>query len=254
MKMSTVPTWLRAGLATSVGLGLLCAWSISLADDKPAPASTSKASIDGVAGPGWRTLTGADFQIVNGDPATWTWKGDAVSCSGEPVGVTRTVNEYANFELTARWRHLKAGGNSGIFVWAVAESMRGIKPGQLPKGGIEVQVLDHGYTEQYQKSTGKKADWFTTNGDVFPVGTSKMTPFAPTSPDGVRSFPSKNLSRGVNEWNHYYIRAINGEIRLWVNGEEVAGGTGCSPSRGFLCLESEGSPIEFEQIRIRELP
>ena len=33
----------------------------------------------------------------------------------------------------------------------------------------------------------------------------------------------------MGEWNHYYVRAINGEIRLWVNGEEVSGGTGCEP-------------------------
>ena len=38
------------------------------------------------------------------------------------------------------------------------------------RGGIEVQVLDHGYTEQYEKQSGKKANWFTTNGDVFPGG------------------------------------------------------------------------------------
>ena len=237
-------------LMASVGSG--CFWdpACSSVEDPPA----IKATIDGSTGSGWRTLTSVDFAAVNGTPQTWIWNGDAVRCSGEPVGVTRSTKEYANFELTARWRHLKPGGNSGFFVWATEDSLRGIKPGELPRGGIEVQVLDHGYTEQYEKSSGKKADWFTTHGDVFPVGTSKMTPFSPTSPNGVRSFPSKSLGRGVNEWNHYYIRAINGEIRLWVNGEEVSGGTGCQPSRGYLCLESEGSPIEFEQIKIRELP
>ena len=76
----------------------------------------------------------------------------------------------------------------------------------------------------------------------------------PAAPNGRRSFPRKNLSKGVGHWNHYYIRAINGEVRLWVNGEEVSGGTGCSPSTGYLCLESEGSPIEFKNLRIRELP
>ena len=131
--------------------------------------------------------------------------------------------------------------------------MKDLKPNALPSVGIEVQVLDHGYKEQYEKS-GKKADWFTTNGDVFPVGQSKMTPFPPTAPNSSRSFPRKNLSKGVGEWNHYYVRAINGEVRLWVNGEEVSGGRDCEPRSGFLCLESEGSPVEFKQLRIRELP
>ena len=73
-------------------------------------------------------------------------------------------------------------GNSGVFVWAPEEALKDLKPDKLPRGGIEVQMLDHGYTEQYEKQTGKKADWFTTNGDVFPVGKSKMKPFPPPRP------------------------------------------------------------------------
>ena len=146
-------------------------------------------------------------------------------------------------------------GNSGIFLWASEASIKNLEAGRgrLPDG-IEVQVLDHGYTEQYERDYKKKADWFTTHGDVFPTGQARMTPFPPVAPNSMRSFPRKNLSRGVGEWNHYYVRAINGEVRLWVNGEEVSGGTGCSPASGFLCLESEGSPVEFRNLRIRELP
>jgi len=63
-----------------------------------------------------------------------------------------------------------------------------------------------------------------------------------------------NLTRGVGEWNHYYIRCINSEVRFWVNGEEVSGATSCSPGTGYMDLESEGSPIEFKNIKLRELP
>jgi len=89
---------------------------------------------------------------------------------------------------------------------------------------------------------------------VFRVGKAKLTPFPPISPDGSRSFPRKQLSKGVEQWNHYYVRAVNGEIRLWVNGEEVSGGNEADPHSGYLCLESEGSPVEFRNLRIRELP
>jgi hypothetical protein len=58
----------------------------------------------------------------------------------------------------------------------------------------------------------------------------------------------------VEKWNHYYVRAINGEVRLWVNGEEVSGRSNCQPAAGFMALESEGSPVEFRNLRIRELP
>ena len=219
---------------------------------EPEPTDLPKATIDGT-GLGWRTLGEKDFVNVNCADDTWSWKDGFAQCTGKPVGVTRSVKTYTNFELVAQWRHLKAAGNSGIFLWAQEENLNALKPGQLPHG-IEVQILDHGYAEQYEQSTGKKPDWFTTNGDVFPVGSADMTPFPPVAPKSKRSFPRKNLSKGVGEWNHYYVRAINGEVRLWVNGEEVSGGTGCKPATGYMCLESEGSPIEFKNLRIRELP
>ena len=217
------------------------------------PAPSPKAFIDGT-GPDWRALGEQDFVNVNGEADTWTWEDGLAKCTGQPVGVIRSEKPYTNFELVAQWRHEKSGGNSGIFVWTAEAALKDLPPGKLPPGGIEVQILDHGYAAEYEKSTGGKPDWFTTNGDVFPVGSAKMKPFEPTSPSGERSFPRKNLSKGVGEWNHYYVRAINGEIRLWVNGEEVSGGTDCQPATGYLCLESEGAPVEFKGLRIRELP
>ncbi|MFO1063832.1 MAG: DUF1080 domain-containing protein [Pirellulales bacterium] len=219
----------------------------------PAQDAAPRAFIDS-SGSDWRSLTAEDFTDVNLPKETWVWEGGHAKCTGKPVGVLRTVKEFKNFELTAEWKHLTSAGNSGIFLWATEEGMKDLKPGSLPSVGIEVQVLDHGYTEKYEKSSGKKADWFTTNGDVFPVGKSKMNPFEPKAPGGSRSFPRKQLSRGFGEWNHYYVRAINGEVRLWVNGEEVSGGNHCEPAQGFLCLESEGAPVEFRNLRIRELP
>jgi hypothetical protein len=177
-----------------------------------------------------------------------------VRCKGTPIGVLPSVKKYRNFELVASWRHLQSAGNSGIFLWCTDEALEAMDRNTLPKAGIEIQALDHGYTKKYESSSGKAANWFTTNGDVFAVGKSTMKPFAPTSPNGSRSFPKEDRGRGSPEWNHYYVRAINGEVRLWVNGREVSGGNQCNPSEGYICLESEGSPVEFKNIRIRELP
>jgi hypothetical protein len=215
-------------------------------------AKLQKAYIDG-SGVGWRDLTSADFQNANVDPGTFTWKGNGFDCTGIPNGVTRSKRPYTNLEMVARWRHLKPAGNSGIYVWAVEESINKLKRNQFPQG-IECQVLDNGYSEKYERETGKKAEWFTTHGDVFPTSGSKMTPYPPASPDGSRGFPRENRSRSAPEWNHYYIRAINGEVRLWVNGKEVSGGKDCDPRTGLLCFESEGSPTAFRDLRIRELP
>mgnify|MGYP002619637028 CR=1 FL=1 len=212
-----------------------------------------KAFING-EGPDWRTLWEEDFVNVNCYEDTFRWGEDGVIyCTGEPIGVIRTTEKFTNFELVMEWRHMKFAGNSGLFLWMIDESLEGLEPGKLPHG-IEVQILDLGYAEQYEERTGSPGDWFTTHGDVFPVGEATMDPFPPVSPNGQRSFPSKDLTKGVGEWNHYYVRAINGEVRLWVNGEEVSGGNNCTPSTGYLALESEGSPIEFRGLRVRQLP
>jgi len=228
---------------------------VAFAAEPDTSAPAPKAFIDGT-GPGWVALSEKDFTPVNGAPDTWSTKDGVIHCTGKPTGVTRSQKQYTNFELVAQWKHLQSGGNSGIFVWTAESALKEMKPdvAGLPKCGIEVQILDHGYAEKYEQGGKRKADWFTTNGDVFPVGSAKMKPFPPISPRGDRSFPRKNLSKGFGEWNHYYVRAINGEVRLWVNGEEVSGGANCEPRSGFLCLESEGSPVEFKDIRIRELP
>lgn len=205
---------------------------------------------------GWTPLLEADFAAVNGEEDTWSFDDveKVISCTGKPVGVIRSAKQYGNFELVVEWMHEKESGNSGVFVWTSKAALDALtKPG-LPGEGIEVQVLDPGYKASYENSSGKPSDWFTCHGDVFPVGKAKMSPYPPLSPNGVRSYPSAENTKPHGEWNHYYIRAINGEIRLWVNGTELSGGKDCQPSKGFLCLESEGSPIKFRNLRIRELP
>lgn len=234
---------------------ILVCGSVSFVGKAEQTNTLPKACIDGNE-LGWRALSQQDFTNVNCKPDTFTWTNGMIHCTGEPIGVIRSQMLFTNFEFVAQWRHLQSGGNSGFYVWATPDSIKNLEKGinaPFPVG-IEVQVLDHGYTEQYEKASGKKATWFTTNGDVFPVGGSSMKPFPPVAPGGSRAFPRKNLSKGFGEWNHYYVRCINGEVRLWVNGEEVSGGNECKPATGYLCIESEGAPIDFKELRIRELP
>jgi hypothetical protein len=232
-----------------LSIPLLLSVALSAAD--PAP----KAFIDG-HGKGWRAMTKDDFTNVNCKEDTWSFEENGlIKCTGKPTGVIRTKKMVTNLELVVQWRHLKNAGNSGVFLWATPESIKKLAAGQgrLP-AGIEVQILDLGYAEYYKKRYNKPPNWFTSHGDVFSTGGARIDPFPPVGPKGRRSFPTKNLSKGIGEWNHYYVRAINGEVRLWVNGEEVSGGTNSKPATGYLCLESEGAPIEFKGLRIRELP
>ncbi len=234
--------------------GRILRWNaVEAKDIKKTSIAPARAFMDD-SGPGWVSLGEEDFAKVNSADDTWSWVDGVLQCTGQPVSVMRTAKQYKNFEMVVEWSHQKAAGNSGLFAWVTPESVERLtkagKPG-LPDG-IEIQMLDHGYTEKVA-ARGRPTDWFGTNGDVFAVRVD-MEPFPPLSPNGSRSYPLKHLANGHGEWNHYYVRAINGEVRLWVNGEEVSGGTDIKPAQGYLCLESEGSPIHFRKLRIREIP
>ncbi|MEO8354100.1 MAG: DUF1080 domain-containing protein [Chthoniobacteraceae bacterium] len=185
-----------------------------------------------------KDLTG--WVNVNCAPDTWSVLEDGtIHCTGQPTGALRTNRQYENFILELDWRHLKSGGNAGIFIWAGPEAA----PGVPFLRSIEVQVLDNGYGN---------TDSHTTHGDVFAIHGATMKPFAPSS--GMRSFPKERLSKSSPEWNHYRIECNAGVIRLSVNGKEVSGGEDCVWRKGYIGLESEGSPVEFRNLRIKELP
>jgi hypothetical protein len=182
---------------------------------------------------------------ANCAPETWSIKDGVISCTGKPTGALRTEKQYENFILEAEWRHLSEGGNSGVFVWGTPIS----SPGVPFLRGIEVQVLDHGYMKNADPS---KPRWFTTHGDVFPIHGATMQPHG--EHNGSRSFPSEERSKPSPEWNHYRIEANNGRLTLAVNGKVVSGGNNCNYRKGYLALESEGAPVEFRNVKIKELP
>lgn len=216
----------------------------------------------------WQTLDMVDFVNVNGEADTWQQVGASILCTGKPLGGARTHKQYTNFEMTLEWKHHTYSGNSGVFLWCPEEAFTDLPAGQLPRTGIEVQILDLGYEENWESNQGAPSDWFTSHGDIFPVGAASMKAETPmiayTTEDGEayavgnlkssRSFPTRRLVRPHGEWNHYAIRAVDGVVSLWVNGVLVNRGFACEPSSGYLALEAEGAWVEFRNLHLRELP
>lgn len=191
-----------------------------------------------------RDMTG--WVRVNGAEDTFTARDGMIIDTGLPIGVIRSARMYENFILEFEWRHMKSGGNSGCFAWSDGLPQVG---GPFPRG-IEVQVLDPGYGQQHKGEN----EWFTCNGDLFPVRGATMTPFGRISKTGGRSFPIEDRTKPSPEWNHYHLVANAGELRLSVNGKEVTVGKDCVPRKGYLSLEAEGSEANFRNLRIKELP
>jgi len=191
----------------------------------------------------WRPLfNGHDlsgWSNVNCAPNTFTVQDGMIISTGVPTGVMRTDRQYENFELELEWRHMRPSGNAGVFVWAAPITA----PGTPFARAIEVQVLD-----------GRNGDNYTSHGDVFSIHGATFKPDRPHPGGWMRSLPSERRALASPEWNHYRILCSNGVVQLAVNGKVVSGGTEARPRKGYICLESEGSPCHFRNLRLRELP
>lgn len=183
---------------------------------------------------------------VNTDPDTWHVEKDILVCSGKPIGVMRSEKQYENFILHIEWMHLEAGGNSGTFVWSNATPPEG---GNLPNG-VEVQMLELDWVN-LNKRDGVTPPIAYVHGELFGVGGVTTVP---DNPRGTRSKSIENRCKGKGEWNTYDVVCVDGVIKLSVNGKFVNGIACASQKKGYICLESEGAPIYFRNIRIIELP
>ena len=186
-----------------------------------------------------KDLTG--WVNVNTAKDTWSVKDKTLLCTGKPVGVMRTDRQYENFILQLEWKHLTAGGNSGVFVWSDGVPPKGKR---LPKG-VEVQILELDWAVQH-----KQTDAYV-HGEIF--GTGGLTT-VPDNPRGRRSKSFEKRCKGKGIWNKYTIVCVDGVIKLAVNGKFVNGISKASVKKGYICLESEGAEIHFRNIRIMELP
>ena len=183
---------------------------------------------------------------VNTNPDTWKKNKDLLICTGRPVGVMRSEKQYENFILQIEWKHMEAGGNSGVFVWSDA------KPDQesrLP-GGVEVQMLELDWVNQNVRD-GIKPPVAYVHGELFGVGGVETIP---DNPRGPRSKSIENRCKGRGEWNTYTVVCVDGIIKLSVNGKFVNGISKSTARKGYLCLESEGAEIQFRNLKIIELP
>jgi hypothetical protein len=187
----------------------------------------------------------AGWTNINGDPDTWAWRDGMVVTTGKPIGVMCTDRMYENFVLHIEWMHMVAGGNSGTFLWSSAS------PGKnrLPDG-IEVQMLDLEWVKLNARN-GVEPPIAYVHGELFGVGGVKIVP---DNPRGERSMSFENRAVGKSQWNTYDVVAVDGVVKLSVNGKFVNGISQSSRRKGYLCLEAEGSEIHFRNVRLLELP
>ena len=151
------------------------------ATETPVPAPPCRDLFNG------RDLTG--WFNVNTAPDTWSVRDGLLVCSGQPIGVMRSDRPYENFTLHVEWRHMRPGGNSGVFVWSEGTVS---DPSRLPKG-MEVQMLDLDWINQHPLKSGVPNHIGYVSGELFGAGGLS----AIRRPPSLRSTPGQMVF-GVN--------------------------------------------------------
>jgi hypothetical protein len=221
----------------AVAVVVLAAFTLAVSSSEPVPQ--------------WKDLfNGKDLSgwvDVNTSPETWSVRDGMIINTGKPIGVMRSDKEYENFLLHIEWRHMEPGGNSGVFAWSSAV------PGEknrLPDG-VEIQMLDPAWVELHRKPDGELPPVAYVHGELFGVGGVQIVP---DNPRGVRSKSVENRVLDNQQWNTYDVVAVDGTIKLAVNGKFVNGIAKSTKRKGYLCLEAEGAEIHFRNIKLMELP
>jgi hypothetical protein len=206
---------------------------------------TSKSMEDVLSG---AKVKDSPLKWVNVNTTKETWKlmkDGTLSNTGLPIGVIRSEKQYENFILHVEWKHVEAGGNSGVFAWSGANPA-GTNP--LPDG-VEIQMLDLEWVDLNLRN-GVRPPIAYVHGELF--GVQGVTTVA-DNPRGDRSKSVENRVKGKGEWNTYDVVCVDGVIKLSVNGKFVNGISKSSQKKGYLCLESEGAQIFYRNLKVIEL-
>lgn len=172
------------------------------------------------------------------DPAVdvndiWRVRGDAIYCEGVPNGYIRTEKKYSNYHLHLEWRWPEEPTNSGVLLHA-----RG--PDQVWPVCIECQLM-----------AGKAGDFVLIGGPGITVDGIDRQNVEKQFVVADKKAPTSEKPAG--QWNTYDIHCKGGDIRCYVNGVLQNEGTDATVKSGWICLQSEGSPIEFRNIYIEPL-
>ncbi|QDU86967.1 hypothetical protein Pla175_03210 [Pirellulimonas nuda] len=157
---------------------------------------------------------------------------------GDPRGHLITDAEHQNYRLDVEYRFAAKPGNCGVLIHAS-------KPRALysmfPQS-LEVQMQSR-----------EAGDFWCIEEDVtVPDMVERRGPKQNWGVNGRKARRIKNLTDGsenpVGEWNHMTIETLGDRVRVWVNGDLVNDGAGCTASKGQIAIQAEGSEVEFRRL------
>jgi hypothetical protein len=169
---------------------------------------------------------------------TWFVEDGNLCCLGKPNGYIRTEKEYSNYNLHVEWRWPENAAqgrnrNSGVFLHMA-------DPNQARPKFIECQLM-----------VGEAGQFVLTNGAGMTVNGQNIQ--NPNRQYVLVSKKQASSEKPAGQWNSYDIRCESDTIKCFVNGVLQNEGSAVTPNSGHICLQSEGSPVEFRNIYIEPI-
>lgn len=141
-------------------------------------------------------------------------------CLGKPYGYLRTKEAFDNYKFEMKWRYpADPNGNSGLLLHTSAKD-------QIWPSSIQIQL--------HRPKIGH----------VFASGDAKAD----------NQLTEKLEPRELNLWNKCVVECRDGRIIVEINKKKVGELTGCTPNKGMIALQSEGSEIHFQGMFVTRLP
>ena len=162
-----------------------------------------------------------DFKVAFGDKKSWKVNDGVFECSGKPNGYICTTKSYSNYVLTLEFRYPEKPSNTGVLNYIAGEH-------KIWPACVEVQ----GHYDRLAQ--------------IFAMGGAK----GPKN-NGDES-ARKKATKPHDEWNKFEIASEDGVISAKLNGVFIGKSGPYEVHEGPIGFQSEGAPVFFRNIRIKE--
>ena len=183
---------------------------------------------------GWKLFVPEPYAVTR----VWSIKDGVIRCTGRDAGYMRTEADYADYLFHVEWRWPGNGGNNGILVHTSGADKVWPKSleCQLHSGNAgDFWLIGEGprYLENIETREHAKGGDRVRGRRVIKLKVSSEKP--------------------LGQWNAYDIICKDDWVVVLVNGVLQNVATKCSEKSGKICLQSEGTPIEYRNIYIEPL-
>lgn len=162
-----------------------------------------------------------DFKVASGDAKSWKVNDGVIECNGTPNGYICTTKSYSNYILTLEFRFPEKPSNTGVLNYIAGEH-------KIWPACVEVQ----GHYDRLAQ--------------IFAMGGAK----GPRNNGDAAA--RKKATKPHQQWNKFEITSEDGVISAKLNGVFIGQSGPYEVHEGPIGFQSEGAPVFFRNIRIKE--